>query len=72
MRIYAEATMQACLLMGAYVYMHRAQALSEMEQSGIELAWREQLSCIGRKPAARRSEAESSWHGGNFDIRGTY
>jgi hypothetical protein len=45
--------------MDVSVQMYRAQARSEKERSGFELGMARKPK--GRKPAARRSEADSSW-----------
>jgi hypothetical protein len=45
--------------MDVSVQMYRAQARSEKERSGFELGMAKKPK--RRKPAARRSEADSSW-----------
>ena len=59
MHRYRKGIMQACLQMRTFLYLYRAQARSEKERSGFELGMARKPK--GRKPAARRSEADSSW-----------
>ena len=59
MHRYRKGIMQACLQMRTFLYLYRAQARSKKERSGFELGMARKPK--GRKPAARRSEADSSW-----------
>ncbi len=64
MRRCIKTGMYACIQMTVFMQMHRAPARSEKKRSGIELSWRAPNNMQRTKPAVRRSEAESSCHGG--------